>query len=352
MRVLTYKELYWIKIALLIVCVAGLLVYFNWIVPDAIQDRKEMAVAIGLLALCYLLARYIFIPKAFARGKFRLGYLLVGFVAQVFTSIIIVFGVSIAFGALEWHGDGAWSIGNGVEVLLVFGVMNVVAVLIYVCRHGFDNVMQMQGFKAVAEELDRKSRELQFLLHQGQTAPHFLFNTLAAIRALTVKDTRLALRMASLTIEILQFYLRRNDQAYVRLEDELEQLRLLREIYGIRLQSTLHMDVQVDDTALLAVEIPSMIVLHLFENACKYGDLTNPDRPTVIQCRRSDSHELRLVVRNVIAPQSLPEVRHGYGGLTSMEKALQSIHPLNKVEVGLVEFDEYEVALSLYSVAI
>lgn len=352
MEALSHKELYYIKIALFVLCLVGLLVYFNWIVPDAIRDWKEMAVAIGLLALCYLLARYVFIPRAFARGRFRLGYLLLGFVAQVLSSIVIVFGVSIWSGALEWHGGEGWAISNWVEVMFVFGAMNVLAVLIYVCRHGLDLLLRMQRYKAVAEELDQKSRELQFLLHQGQTAPHFLFNTLSAIRTLTMKDPRLALRVANLTIEILHFYLRRNDRAYVRLEDELQQLLILKEIYATRLQKVLHIDVKIEDRDLLDVEIPSMLVLHLIENACKYGDLTDPKRPALIQCRRTDDHKIRLLVRNVIAAQALPEARHGYGALTSMEKVVQSIHPQNTVQIGKVNLDEYEVSLNLYSVAV
>jgi signal transduction histidine kinase len=122
-------------------------------------------------------------------------------------------------------------------------------------------------------ERDRLARELsesQLRLLRAQIEPHFLFNTLGAVQQLAEHG---APRAAALTADLIDFLRAslsemRSEQVGLAAEFGLVEsyLRVMRARLGERLRFSLALPAALED-----VQVPSMIVLTLVENAIKHG---------------------------------------------------------------------------------
>ncbi|MCL4821078.1 MAG: histidine kinase [Vicinamibacteria bacterium] len=119
---------------------------------------------------------------------------------------------------------------------------------------------------ARAEAVAREARlsELVRQLH-----PHFLFNTLASIRTLTVVDPR---RAEAMVLDLSDFLRRTLELRTSRhaLEDELALVRDQLAIEAVRLGDRLAWRIEVADGARRRL-VPALVLLPLVENALKHG---------------------------------------------------------------------------------
>lgn len=106
-------------------------------------------------------------------------------------------------------------------------------------------------------------------IHQ-QLQPHFLFNSLNSIGALTILDPTEAHRMIQLLSNFLRGTLRKDVQQLVPLEEELQQLRLYLEIERVRFGHRLTTEINQPEKCENAL-LPALILQPTIENAVKYG---------------------------------------------------------------------------------
>jgi len=128
---------------------------------------------------------------------------------------------------------------------------------------------QLQA-EAERERLARELSESQLRLLRAQIEPHFLFNTLGAVQQLAQHG---APRAAVLTANLIAFLRSsmsdmRSEQVSLATEFGLVEsyLKVMQVRMGERLRCTLALP-----RALEAVQVPSMILLTLAENAIKHG---------------------------------------------------------------------------------
>jgi len=128
---------------------------------------------------------------------------------------------------------------------------------------------QLQA-EAERERLARELSESQLRLLRAQIEPHFLFNTLGAVQQLAQHG---APRAAVLTANLITFLRSsmsdmRSEQVSLATEFGLVEsyLKVMQVRMGDRLRYTLSLP-----PALEAVQVPSMILLTLAENAIKHG---------------------------------------------------------------------------------
>lgn len=125
--------------------------------------------------------------------------------------------------------------------------------------------------------LERESaREAKSLAHQAQLRmlryqlnPHFLFNTLNAIRGLILEDPQRSRRMVSELADFLRYSLD-GQGGEGTVGDELEAIENYLAIQHARFEKQLDAQVQVDPSA-LTVSLPSFLIHPLVENAVKHG---------------------------------------------------------------------------------
>jgi len=127
-------------------------------------------------------------------------------------------------------------------------------------------VQALTGVRISARE--RLRMEAAWL--QAQIQPHFIFNTLSALAALSDYDTE---RMRAL-IEVFGNFLRgkfqfKNIDALVPMEEELDLVRSYLYVEKERFGERLHVDWEIDDCRKLA--IPPLTIQPLVENAILHG---------------------------------------------------------------------------------
>jgi two-component system LytT family sensor kinase len=118
--------------------------------------------------------------------------------------------------------------------------------------------------------------ELKLL--QAQVNPHFLFNALNTIVAVTRTDPA---RARELLVHLSQYFrknLKRGTDV-ATLEEELEHVRSYLEIERTRFQDRLVVEIDVDP-ALLGLRLPTFTLQPLIENAIKHGVSTQMERGT------------------------------------------------------------------------
>lgn len=113
-----------------------------------------------------------------------------------------------------------------------------------------------------------------------QLNPHFLFNTLNAISVMAMKGERQGVvRMLMLLSDLLRLSLD-NHQQVVSLRDELAILDRYLEIENVRFQDRLTLERDIDP-AVMDVEVPSLLLQPIVENAIRHGIARRPGRGVV-----------------------------------------------------------------------
>lgn len=149
-----------------------------------------------------------------------------------------------------------------------------------------------------------KETELVGLVRQAelkslkfQINPHFIFNSLNSINSLTATAPELAGEMTVKLADFLRYTLSKNDKQKAGLAEELEAARLYLDIEKTRFGERFEFLETVDD-ACLDVEVPSMILQPLCENAIKHGVYESLGKITIeFHCTKK-KNTMEMSIRN------------------------------------------------------
>ena len=184
----------------------------------------------------------------------------------------------------------------------------------------YDNYKEKVENEAALKNLitETELKNLKF-----QINPHFIFNSLNSIAALTHISSEKA---ASMTIKLADFMRSTltNTKPFSLLEDELKNCRMYVDIEKIRFGDKFTFEEKVDE-ALLKEEIPSMILQPLFENAIKYGVYEAMEKVQIQFIAKRIPGYIKIAVENNF--ESGGEKHKGEGiGLTNISKRMQILY--------------------------
>ncbi|MDQ2769424.1 MAG: sensor histidine kinase [Bacteroidota bacterium] len=171
---------------------------------------------------------------------------------------------------------------------------------------------------------ENASAELQLL--RAQIHPHFLFNTLNNLYALTLRQADEAPEVVTRLSELLQFVVEQGNAPLVLLRDEvallrnflaLEQLR-----YGARLTATFEAD-GLPPTARLA----PLLLLPLLENAFKHGSAEQLGQATIGLTMAVRRDWLECVITNTKNDEPAPATAAAGIGLRNVRQRLELLYP-------------------------
>jgi two-component system, LytTR family, sensor histidine kinase AlgZ len=178
---------------------------------------------------------------------------------------------------LEWlPGLGALPrrVGPALPVLTGLGI------LLYLASVALSYLLLAQD-RAI--EAERKGAELQLLAQESelkalraQLNPHFLFNSLNSISALTAVDPSRAREMCVLLSDFLRRSLGLGERRLVTLREELDLARTYLAIEQIRFGARLRLAWSLDPAAEPAL-LPTLLLQPLVENAIKHGIAALPE---------------------------------------------------------------------------
>jgi LytS/YehU family sensor histidine kinase len=171
---------------------------------------------------------------------------------------------------------------------------------------------------------------------RAQLNPHFLFNSLNSISALTTIDPAKARTMCILLSDFLRGSLRMGEKRLVSLTEEVDLLKAYLSIEQIRFGSRLQVAWELDPDT-LAEPIPALLLQPLVENAIKHGIAGLTEGGVVKVISRREGNVLELRVENPV-DEDTPVV-HGLGiGLRQVRSRLQMrFGERMRFEAGVVE---------------
>jgi two-component system sensor histidine kinase AlgZ len=210
------------------------------------------------------------------------------------------------------------------ETVLLFGIGTVLYVLsatIYYLMLEFDKT-KLAERRELESKLGAQEAELKML--RTQIDPHFLFNSLNSISALTSQDPARAREMTLKLSEFFRQSLNLAAKTKIPLNEEMRLNENFLAIEKIRFGSRLQTEMAVDDPAALC-QVPPMILQPLIENAIKHGVEQLMEGGVIRISARCDGARLRLSVENPFDREQRSSRENGIG-LTNITRRLQAIY--------------------------
>ncbi|MBP9121197.1 MAG: histidine kinase [Ignavibacterium sp.] len=137
-------------------------------------------------------------------------------------------------------------------------------------------------------ELKNLVTEAELRSLKFQINPHFIFNSLNSMSALTEIDPKKAKQMIIKLADFLRYTLANNDRQQNTLNEELKNIKLYLDIEKIRFDDKfIYVEELHEECG--KTEIPSMILQPLFENAIKHAVYETLDAVTIkLTCSKQD----------------------------------------------------------------
>ncbi|PTT00640.1 sensor histidine kinase [Pedobacter sp. HMWF019] len=176
---------------------------------------------------------------------------------------------------------------------------------------------EMQERLFAAQNL-AKEAELNKLRHQLQ--PHFLFNSLNSVYALTIVKPKEAGPMITKLASFLRGTLKRDDDIWVSVAEEMEYIQLYLDIEKVRFSHRLSIDIQVDEDT-MELKLPGTLLQPIVENAIKFGLYNTSAAITITIEVKVEHHVLQVTVKNPFDPEMKATGGTGFG-LTAIRRRL------------------------------
>lgn len=155
-----------------------------------------------------------------------------------------------------------------------------------------------------------KEAELNKLRHQLQ--PHFLFNSLNSVYALTIVNPTEAGTMITKLASFLRGTLKRDDEVWVNVAEEMEYIQLYLDIEKVRFSHRLTIDVKIEEET-LGLCLPGTLLQPIVENAIKFGLYNTSSAITITIRVKLENNALVISVANPYDPDMTASKGTGFG---------------------------------------
>lgn len=162
--------------------------------------------------------------------------------------------------------SGVRYLGIELHITILFFILSILYYEWWFLKNELINQQSTQRLLLLQEDL--KNAEIRVI--QQNVQPHFLFNSLNSINSLILIDGIQAQEMVVRLSEFLRHSVIKNQKMFVSLKEEIDQVRRYFSIEQIRFSSRLQCEIAHDEEN-NDIQIPSMILQPLVENAIKHG---------------------------------------------------------------------------------
>src|SRR6266849_1493750 len=224
-----------------------------------------------------------------------------------------------------------------------------IGVLLYLLSVAFHYVLIAMEASREAEarafETSVQARDAELKALKAQINPHFLFNSLNSISALTSIDPSRARDMCVLLGDFLRMTLGLGEKTLVRFSEELELLQKYLAIEKVRFGDRLKMHENIQEES-KACFLPPLLLQPLVENAVKHGIAGLPEGGDVRLSAERQNGRLAFVVENSWDPDAPPR-RSGGLGLKNVQQRLEARYGKEASVRVNTEGELFQVSLSL-----
>lgn len=239
----------------------------NFITPwPVLVGRALLAGLLALLAFG-LLEHW---PRSLPNWLARWALQLFGVVVAVPIGILLAYLISTG-GSLEqfWRSEARLT---GFLMMAASGLIAapLLAMTAMLRQRDADARNQRLAFELEKSELERQALDSRLRLLQAQVEPHFLFNTLANVRALVDAGSPQASTVLGHLIAYLRAAVPRLHESSSTVGQELQLVRSYLELMRLRMPDRLRFELDIDPHC-EALRCPTMTLLTLVENAVRHG---------------------------------------------------------------------------------
>ena len=222
------------------------------------------------LAISYTFIYYL-IPKFLLQKKY-FWFVLYSIYTLIISASYIIFSI---FYGLIFILQGQLSSKFPISKSILFVMAAIYIVVVLACaftllKNYYISISANEELKnsLLENELQRKVQELEYL--KLQIHPHFLFNTLNTLYALSLKKSEKTPEMILQLSNLLDYILYQTQKTKVFLKDEIAHIEEYIALEKNRFQEKLHLEIKIGEIPDRA-EIPPMLLLPFIENSFKHG---------------------------------------------------------------------------------
>jgi two-component system sensor histidine kinase AlgZ len=199
--------------------------------------------------------------------------------------------------------------------------------------------------EARAMQTGIQARDAELKALKAQINPHFLFNSLNSISALTSIDPSRARDMCVLLGDFLRLTLGLGEKTVVHFSEELDLLQKYLAIEKVRFGARLEMREEIQEESKSCL-LPPLLLQPLVENAVKHGIAGLPEGGHVRLSGERQNGRLAIVVENSWDPDAPPR-RSGGMGLKNVQQRLEARYGKDASLRVNTEGELFQVSLSL-----
>lgn len=278
----------------------------------------EMALVDGVISNVFLMGVCILVSNLFSYylpSKQRYSYILVKVAILTIAWLLVTRVVlMLVFTEDAYKHFFTQSIPIRAAIgFLIIGEMALLSVLWYTSQDQQENEKRRS-------EAERLAKEAELFKLRQQLQPHFLFNSLNSINALIGLKPQEARKMIQQLSDFLRGTLKKEDNVWTSLEEELQHLQLYLEIEKVRFGHRLNAGVENVDADMNA-KLPALILQPIVENAIKFGLYDTIDDISICIKATQEGDLLIVSVQNPFDPETSTPKGTGFG-LSSVQRRL------------------------------
>lgn len=197
----------------------------------------------------------------------------------------------------------------GPQFMLAAPALTVIVALIYVLA---TSLQYLQQSLQLSTEAESESKEARLAALKAQINPHFLFNSLNSISALTTADGKRARDMCVKLSDFLRTTLRVGEAASVPFQTELALTQTYLDVEKVRFGDRLKVSWTIDESW-GDCSVPPLLLQPLIENAVRHGIASLPEGGVIEIAGSKVKDSIQLTVRNPFDPDAPSIVKTGFG---------------------------------------
>ncbi len=267
-----------------------------------------------------------------------------------------VMGLSLVVSFLcQWIDNNFYqSIGKGNIAYLEFNekAIPVRLAIIFLSTAGYGiaylfykQAKELQEASANQTSTESMVREAELQKLQLQLQPHFLFNSLNSINALILVNPAKARDMVQQLSDFLRSTLKRADEHWITLDQELAYLQLYLSIEKVRFGHRLDVQLECDEQIKLWL-IPPLLIQPLVENAIKFGLYGTTENVVISMKTQRLNDSLQIEIVNPFDVDMQPAEGSGFG-LNGLRRRLYLLYSRNDLLKTTIENNQFTVQLTL-----
>jgi sensor histidine kinase YesM len=227
------------------------------------------------------------------------------------------------------------------RVIIGFMFYTVSVLIFYLVRY-YEDLQEKSGREL---ELQNLLRETELRMLRSQINPHFIFNSLNSISALTIAQPEKAQDMVVKLSTFLRTSLGKDNASMIEFHEEVANISLYLDIEKVRFGERLVFYKDIEKSC-EKTQVPNLILQPLVENAIKHG-VHESTEPVVIRldCQKGDEF-MTIRLSNTYDQDSISRKGEGIG-LENVKRRLAKIYEVNDLAQVIREQDTFTVQIKI-----